>query len=84
MEYPLIKKALFNADINLVLSNDRCLLIVADVNVKSSGFRVAAVYTLNVASESVSYFRGLAPFLDNPKLIVLEVDWNAILYPKMD
>ena len=30
------------------------------------------------------FFGGLAPFLDDPKWIVLVDDWNAILDPKTD
>ena len=32
----------------------------------------------------VSFFRRLAPFLDDSKLLILVGDWNAILGPKID
>ena len=32
----------------------------------------------------VSFFRRLAPFLDDTKRLVLMGDWNAILDPKID
>ena len=34
--------------------------------------------------ERVSFFRRLAPFLDDTKRLVLMGDWNAILDPKID
>ena len=34
--------------------------------------------------EGVSFFRRLAPFLDDPKRLFLMGDWNAILDPKID
>ena len=34
--------------------------------------------------ERVSFFRQLAPFLDDTKRLVLMGDWNAILDPKID
>ena len=73
-----------NADVNLVLTDVEGRLVVADVAVKGFEFRVAAVYAPNIAAESVSFFRWLAPFLDDPKRIVLVDDWNAILDPKID
>ena len=42
------------------------------------------VYTPNSAAERVSFFRRLAPFLDDTKRLVLMGDWNAILDPKID
>ena len=73
-----------NANVNLVLADDRDQLVVADVSVKSFEFRVAVVYAPNIAAERVSFFRRLAPFLDDPERIVLVGDWNAILDPKID
>ena len=58
-------------------------LVVADVTVKSFKFRLVAVYAPNVA-ERVSFFRRLAPFLDDTKRLVLMGDWNAILDPKIE
>ena len=45
---------------------------------------MVAVYAPNIDAEKVSFFRRLAPFLDDPKWIVLVDDWNAILDPKTD
>ena len=59
-------------------------LVVADVAVKSFKFRLVAVYASNIAAERVSFFRRLAPFLDDTKRVVLMGDWNAILDPKID
>ena len=56
-----------NADVNLVFVGDRGFLVVVDVTVKRFEFRVAAIYANNIAAESVSFFRLLAPFFDNPK-----------------
>ena len=58
-----------NADINLVIVDDG-----SDVAVKSFEFRLASVYVPNFASERASFFRRLAPFLDDPKWIVLVGD----------
>ena len=57
---------------------------MADVAVKSFKFRLVAVYASNIAAERVSFFRRLAPFLDDTKRLVLMGDWNAILDPKID
>ena len=65
-----------NSYVNLVLADDRGRLVVADVAIKSFVFWVTAVYAPNIAAERVSFFRWLAPFLDNPKWIVLVSDWN--------
>ena len=60
------------------------MLVVANVAVKSFKFRLVAVYTPNAAVEWVSFFRRLAPFLDDSKRLVLMGDWNAILDPKIN
>ena len=73
-----------NAYVNLVLADDESRLVVAYVAVKTFEFRVVAVYAPNITAERVSFIRRLAPFLDNPKRIVLVGYWNAILYPKRD
>ena len=73
-----------NADVNLVLVDDWGRLVVADVTVKSYEFRVVTVYAPNIVAERVSFFRRLAPFLDDLKRIILVGDWNAILDPKID
>ena len=57
---------------------------MVDVAVKSFKFRLVAVYAPNIAVERVSFFRRLAPFLDDTKQLVLMGDWNAILDPKID
>ena len=72
-----------NADVNLVLGDDGGRLIVADVAVKSFEILVAVVYAPNIVAERVSLFRRLAPFLDNPRRIVLVGAWNAILNTKI-
>ena len=43
-----------------------------------------AVYAPNITVERVSFFRWLAPFLDDTKGLFLMEDWNAILNPKID
>ena len=53
-------------------------------SVKSFKFRLVAVYAPNIVVERVSFFRRLAPFLDDTKRLVLMGDWNAILDPKID
>ena len=72
---------MLNADVNVVFAGDEGRLIAADIAVKSFKFRVAAVYAPNIAGEKTSFFRRLAPFLDDPKRLVLVGDWNAILDP---
>ena len=57
---------------------------MADVAVKSFKFRLVAVYAPSIIAERVSFFRRLAPFLDDTKRLVLMGDWNAILDPKID
>ena len=72
-----------NADLNFVLADHRGRLFVAEVAVKSFEFREATVYAPNIATERVSFFRRLAPFLDDPKEIVFMVDLNATFDPKI-
>ena len=57
---------------------------MADVAVKTFKIRLVTVYASNIAAERVSFFRRLAPFLDDTKRLVLMGDWNAILDPKID
>ena len=73
-----------DADVDVVLAGDGGRLVVADVAVKSFKFRLVAVYASNIAAERVSFFRRLAPFLDDTKRLVLMGDWNVILDPKTD
>ena len=73
-----------DADVDVVFAGDRGRLVVADVSVKSFKFRLVAVYASNIAAERVSFFRRLAPFLDDTKRLVLMGEWNAILDPKID
>ena len=73
-----------DADVDVVFAGDGGWLVVADVAVKSFKFRLVAVYASNIAAERVSFFRRLAPFLDDTKQLVLMGDWNAILDPKID
>ena len=73
-----------DADVDVVFAGDGGRLVVADVAVKSFKFRLVAVYASNSAVERVSFFRRLAPFLDDTKRLVLMGDWNAILDPKID
>ena len=42
------------------------------------------VYAPNTSMQRVSFFRLLAPFLDDSKRLVLMGDWNMILDPKID
>ena len=73
-----------DADVDVVFAGDGGRLVVADVAVKSFKFRLVAVYASNIVVERVSFFRRLAPFLDDTKRLVLMGDWNAILDPKID
>ena len=73
-----------HADVDVVFAGDGGRLVVADVAVKSFKFRLVAVYAPNIVVERVSFFRRLAPFLDDTKRLVLMGDWNAILDPKID
>ena len=61
-----------NADANLVLADDGSRLVLVDVAVKSFELQVVAVYAPNIAAERVSFNRRLAPFLDDPKQLVLK------------
>ena len=72
-----------DADVDVVFAGDGCRLVVADVVVKSFKFRLVAVYASNIAAERVSFFRRLAPFLDDTKRLVFMGDWNAIIDPKI-
>ena len=72
-----------DADVNLFLADGRSRLVVSDVAVESFEFRVVAVCAPSVAAERVSFFRRLAPFLDDTKREVLVGDWNAIPDPKI-
>ena len=74
----------FDADVDVVFAGDGGRLVVAGVAVKSFKFRLVVVYSSNIAAEKVSFFRRLAPFLDDSKRLVLMGDWNAILDPKID
>ena len=47
-------------------------------------FRLVAVYASNIAVEKISFFRRLAPFLEDTKRLVLMGDGNATLDPKID
>ena len=73
-----------DADVDVVFAGDGGQLVVVDVAVKSFKFRLVAVYAPNIVVERVSFFRRLAPFLDDTKRLVLMGDWNAILDPKID
>ena len=73
-----------DADVDVVFAGDGGRLVVADVAVKSFKFRLVAVYAPNIVVERVSFFRRLAPFLDDTKRLVLMGDWNAIIDPKID
>ena len=73
-----------DADVDVVFAGDSGRLVVADVAVKSYKFRLVVVYAPNTAMERVSFFRRLAPFLDDSNRLVLMGDWNAILDPKID
>ena len=73
-----------DADVNVVFEGDEGRLVEADVAVKSFEFRLVAVYAPNIAAERVSFFRRLAPFLDDSKRLALMSDWNTILDPNID
>ena len=57
---------------------------MADVAIKSFEFWVVADYASKIAVERVFFFPRLAPFLNDPKRMVLVGDWNVILDPKID
>ena len=61
-------------DVDVVFAGEGGRLVVADVAVKSFKFRLAAVYVPNIVVERVSFFRQLAPFLDDTKRLVLMGD----------
>ena len=67
-----------------VFAGDGGQLVVADVAVKRFKFRLVTVYATNTTGEWVSFFRRLAPFLDDTKRLVLMGNWNAILDPEID
>ena len=73
-----------DADVDVDFASDGGRLVVADVAVKSFKFQLVVVYALNILVERVSFFRLLAPFRDDSKLLVLMSDWNAILDPNID
>ena len=83
-EVSLLVGCSLDADVDVVFAGDGGRLVVADVAVKSFKFRLVAVYTPNIAAERISFFRRLAPFLDDTKRLVLMGDWNAIRDPKID
>ena len=73
-----------DADLNVVFAGDGDRLIVADVAIKSFKYRVAPVYTPISLVRELPFFQRLAPFLNDPKRLVLVDDWNGILDPKID
>ena len=83
-EVSLLVRRSLDANVDIVFAGDGDRLVVADVSVKSFKFCLVAVYASNIAAKRVSFFRLLAPFLDDTKLLVLMGDWNAILDPKID
>ena len=73
-----------DTDVDVIFAGDGGRLVVADVAVKSLKFRLVVVYAPIIAAEWISFFRQLAPFLDNSKRLVLMGDWTAILDPQID
>ena len=73
-----------DADVDVVFAGDEGRRVVADVAVRFFKFSLVAVYAPNTVAERISFFRRLAPFLDDTKRLVLMGDWNAILDPKID
>ena len=73
-----------DTDVDIVFAGDGGRLVVAHFVVTSFKFRLVAVYAPNITLERFSFFRQLAPFLDDTKRLVLMGDWNAILDPKID
>ena len=63
-----------DADVDVVFAGDGGRLVVADVAVKSFKFRLVAVYAPNFTAERVSFFRRLAPFLDDTKRLDPKID----------
>ena len=79
----LVERSL-DADVDVVFAGDGGCLVVADVAVESFKFRLVVAYVPNIIAERVSFFRRLAPFLDDSKRLLLMGDWNAILDPQID
>ena len=73
-----------DSDVNIVFAGDGGRLVVANAAVKSFKFQLVAVYARNTSVDRVSFFRRLAPFLDDSKRLVLMGEWTAILDPKLD
>ena len=69
VEVSLLVGRSLDADVDVVFAGDGGRLVVADVAVKSFKFRLVAVYAPNITAERVSFFRLLAPFLDDTKLV---------------
>ena len=56
-----------DAIVNVVFAGDKGRLLVADIDVKTFEFRIAAVYAPNIAGERRLFFRRLGSFLDASK-----------------
>ena len=56
-----------DADVDVVFASDGSRLVVAYVADKSLKFRLVVVYAPSTDVERVSFFRRLAPFLDDSK-----------------
>ena len=73
-----------DVDVKVVFAGDGSRLIVADVSVKSFEFRVAAVLRAPYCCRDGFFFGRLAPLLNDPKLLVLVGDRNAIFHCDID
>ena len=60
-----------DTDVNVVFACDGGRLVVADAAIKSFEFRLVMVYAPNIAAARASFFRRLAPFLDDSERLVL-------------
>ena len=80
----LLVSRTLSASVNVVHAGEDGRLLVVDVAVNCSAFRIVAVYAPNSAVERASFFRRLEGFLVDPERLVLMGDWNAILDPNID
>ena len=65
--------------LTLFLQVDAGRVVVADIAVTSFEFRLVMVYAPNTPVERVSFFRRLAPFLDNSKQLVWVIGMRSLI-----
>ena len=80
----LVKRSL-DARVNVVYAGASGRLVVVDVAVKNSEFRIVAAYAPNDIAGRRSFFRQLGSYLtDKRRRVILMGDWNAVLDPNLD